>query len=96
MDDGGGGAVPEVTSCVLATGGYDHQIRLWRVDNGSSYRTFQHSDSVSMHSRAHRECRECSEHIEYRESTGRVHKGVAQKVKRVQRVHRRYREKTKK
>ena len=46
---GGGGSdgpMPEVTSCLLATGGYDHQIRLWRVDNGSSYRTFQHADSV--------------------------------------------------
>ncbi len=36
----------DISSCILATGGYDHQVRLWRVDNGSSYRTFQHADSV--------------------------------------------------
>jgi len=38
----------DISSCILATGGYDHQVRLWRVDNGSSYRTFQHADSVRI------------------------------------------------
>ncbi|EDQ85792.1 uncharacterized protein MONBRDRAFT_34029 [Monosiga brevicollis MX1] len=35
----------DVTSCILATGGFDNQIRLWRVDNGSCHRTFPHPNS---------------------------------------------------
>ena len=33
-------------SHILATGGYDHQIRLWEVSSGFCYRTLQHADSV--------------------------------------------------
>jgi WD40 repeat protein len=33
--------------CVLATGGYDHTVRLWRPNTGVSHLTFQHPDSVS-------------------------------------------------
>jgi hypothetical protein len=36
----------DVTSCLLATGGFDNQIRLWRVDNGSCHRTYPHMQSV--------------------------------------------------
>jgi G protein beta subunit-like protein len=32
-------------SHILATGGYDHQIRLWEVSSGFCYRTLQHADS---------------------------------------------------
>lgn len=36
---------PSASSCILATAGYDNQLRLWRVDNGGCHRTFQHPDS---------------------------------------------------
>lgn len=33
---------------VLATGSYDHTIRLWEVSNGFCYRTLQFQDSVNI------------------------------------------------
>lgn len=32
---------------ILATGGYDHAIKLWQTHTGISSRTMQHVDSVS-------------------------------------------------
>eukprot|EP00730_Choanoeca_flexa_P017947 TRINITY_DN8698_c0_g1_i2.p1 TRINITY_DN8698_c0_g1~~TRINITY_DN8698_c0_g1_i2.p1 ORF type:complete len:313 (+),score=43.36 TRINITY_DN8698_c0_g1_i2:96-1034(+) len=34
-----------IKNCLLATGGYDHQIKFWRVDNGSCHRSIPHPDS---------------------------------------------------
>jgi hypothetical protein len=36
---------PSETAALLATGGYDHTIRLWSPDTGACHRTLQHSDS---------------------------------------------------
>ena len=33
---------------ILATGGYDHTIRLWQAHSGLNHKTFQHTDSVSF------------------------------------------------
>ena len=33
---------------LLATAGYDHQIRFWQAHSGVCYRTVQHQDSVSL------------------------------------------------
>lgn len=32
---------------ILATGGYDHTIKLWQTHTGICSRTMQHADSVS-------------------------------------------------
>ena len=36
-----------IKNCLLATAGYDNQIKLWRVDNGSCHRSIPHPDSVT-------------------------------------------------
>jgi len=33
---------------ILATGGYDHQIRLWQAHSGICLRNIHHQDSVSF------------------------------------------------
>lgn len=33
---------------LLATGGYDHTIKLWQAHTGVCQRTAQHTDSVSF------------------------------------------------
>lgn len=33
---------------ILATGGYDHTIKLWQAYSGMCTRTLQHADSVSF------------------------------------------------
>lgn len=32
---------------ILATGGYDHTIKLWRAETKDCLKTMQHNDSVS-------------------------------------------------
>ena len=33
---------------ILATGGYDHTIKLWQAHSGVCQRTMQHAESVSL------------------------------------------------
>lgn len=33
---------------ILATGGYDHTIKLWQAHSGVCQRTMQHAESVSF------------------------------------------------
>jgi target of rapamycin complex subunit LST8 len=33
-------------SVILATGGYDHTIKLWQAHTGTCQRTLQHTESV--------------------------------------------------
>ena len=33
--------------CLLATGGYDHSVRLWSTSDPNSSKVLQHQDSVS-------------------------------------------------
>jgi WD40 repeat protein len=34
--------------CVLATGGYDHTVRLWRPSSGAVYHTFAHESVLTV------------------------------------------------
>ena len=34
--------------CLLATGGYDHSVRLWSTSDPNSSKVLQHQDSVSV------------------------------------------------
>ena len=43
---------------ILATGGYDHTIKLWQLNSGVCQRTAQHTDSVSFFNRLKKEKRE--------------------------------------
>jgi len=45
---GPGGSVNGTDLVLLATAGYDHQIRFWQAHSGVCYRTVQHQDSVSL------------------------------------------------
>lgn len=38
---------PENDQVILATGGYDHTVKLWQTHSGICTRTMQHADSVS-------------------------------------------------
>lgn len=38
----------EKDQLLLATGGYDHTIKIWLADTGKCVRTISHSDSVSQ------------------------------------------------
>jgi G protein beta subunit-like protein len=38
----------EMDQVLLATGGYDHTIKLWHTHSGICYRTMQHSESVKF------------------------------------------------
>lgn len=37
----------ETDSIILATGGYDHTIKLWQTHTGICQRTMQHAESVN-------------------------------------------------
>lgn len=37
---------------ILATGGYDHTIKLWRAETRDCLKTMQHPDSVSSFQKA--------------------------------------------
>ena len=41
---GGGGAPPQSARVILATGGYDHTVRIWDASSGVCYKSFLHAD----------------------------------------------------
>lgn len=48
MDDLGNDSNAGNNKAILATGGYDHTIKLWQAHTGVCYWTGQHADSVSF------------------------------------------------
>lgn len=40
------------SDCVLATGGYDHTVRLWRPSTGAVHHTFAHESVRAWFARA--------------------------------------------
>lgn len=42
------GGISTENKAILATGGYDHTIKLWQAHTGICYWTAQHPDSVSF------------------------------------------------
>lgn len=41
-------AANENDQIILATGGYDHTIKIWQTHTGICQRTMQHAESVSF------------------------------------------------
>lgn len=50
MDDSDNETVSSTENkAILATGGYDHTVKLWQAHSGVCYWTGQHADSVSFY-----------------------------------------------
>lgn len=48
MDESSNNSNTNDSKAILATGGYDHTIKLWQAHTGICYWTGQHADSVSL------------------------------------------------
>lgn len=48
IDESTNGSNCAENKAILATGGYDHTIKLWQAHTGICYWTAQHPDSVSF------------------------------------------------